>query len=322
MPEISTARLEPIRFRYLLDGAPVIGASLTVEISRFAEGGTLELLDWESGGFVAPDAVGAIFRLDFPELDAVAAPGVYYRLHDPAFPSNTVSPGVCTVTIYEGDEALFDGELRVGPIDAIDATAAAVADLQARTPASLVNGRMPVWVGAMGADVLTAAALAADAVQEISTLVASDLATAHGAGNWITATGFAVPGSAMALTPSERTTVQALILTDATPFPGARIDVSIGSRLASVSYTAPPSAGTIAGAVWATADGAGTLGASLGLLRKSLTNKLVETEGNPGTAALYDDDGVTVLKTWALRDGAGAAITATAGEPAQRSAAT
>lgn len=42
--------------------------------------------------------------------------------------------------------------------------------------------------------------------------------------------GLAAPGDAMALTSGERTTVQALVLSDATPFPGARIDAAVSSR--------------------------------------------------------------------------------------------
>jgi hypothetical protein len=40
----------------------------------------------------------------------------------------------------------------------------------------------------------------------------------------------AAPGDQMALTSGERTTVQALVLSDATPFQGARIDAAISSR--------------------------------------------------------------------------------------------
>lgn len=52
-------------------------------------------------------------------------------------------------------------------------------DIQSRLPASLVSGRMDSSVGAMAANTLTASALAADAVTEIQTglATASDLAT-------------------------------------------------------------------------------------------------------------------------------------------------
>lgn len=58
------------------------------------------------------------------------------------------------------------------------------------------------------------------------------------------------------------------------------------------------------------------------LLRKALTNRLEETSGNPGELVLYDDDGTTPLKTWELRDEAGAAVLPASGTPARRSSAT
>lgn len=60
----------------------------------------------------------------------------------------------------------------------------------------------------------------------------------------------------------------------------------------------------------------------LALLRKMVTNKLLETAGNPGQLVLYDDDGVTPLKTWQLRDGTGGGTQLAVGAPARRSAAT
>lgn len=56
------------------------------------------------------------------------------------------------------------------------------------------------------------------------------------------------------------------------------------------------------------------------LLRKMVTNKLIETAGTPGQLVLYDDDGVTPLKTWQLRDGTGAGTQLAVGAPARRSA--
>ncbi len=65
-------------------------------------------------------------------------------------------------------------------VDTLEASAAAIEidtqDIQGRLPAALVGGRIDASVGAMAADVLTAAALAADAVTEI---VAGVFAYAH-----------------------------------------------------------------------------------------------------------------------------------------------
>lgn len=90
------------------------------------------------------------------------------------------------------------------------------------------GGKVPATIAAgdLATDSVTAASVKADAVTKIqvglmlaasytappsaatiSTQVASDLATAHGAGSWATATGFAVPGSAMTLTSGERTSI-------------------------------------------------------------------------------------------------------------------
>jgi len=56
------------------------------------------------------------------------------------------------------------------------------------------------------------------------------------------------------------------------------------------------------------------------LLRKLATNRLEEIGGNPGSVRLYDDDGVTVLMTWALRDSTGGPVVDAPGAPARRGA--
>ena len=67
--------------------------------------------------------------------------------------------------------------VEAGATDAdVSAVLADTNDIQARLPAALVGGRMDASVGAMAADVLTAAALAADAITEIQ----SGLATLAG----------------------------------------------------------------------------------------------------------------------------------------------
>lgn len=54
------------------------------------------------------------------------------------------------------------------------------------------------------------------------------------------------------------------------------------------------------------------------ILRKSITNRMEEFPGNPGTLILWDDDSVTPLLTWELRDAAGNGVIATVGCPAKR----
>jgi hypothetical protein len=66
----------------------------------------------------------------------------------------------------------------------------------------------------------------------------------------------AAPGDAMALTSGERTTVQALIVSDATPFLGARIDVAISSRSTLTAAQVDTQLSGVHGAgSWATATG-------------------------------------------------------------------
>lgn len=56
------------------------------------------------------------------------------------------------------------------------------------------------------------------------------------------------------------------------------------------------------------------------ILRKGLTNRLEETPGNPGILVLFDDDGITPLLTWYIRDAQGGPIVGGVGAPARRSA--
>lgn len=60
------------------------------------------------------------------------------------------------------------------------------------------------------------------------------------------------------------------------------LDATVASRLAASGYTAPDNAG-------------------IDFIEKWINNKLIESP--PGTWKLYDDDGVTVLKTWTWDSG-------------------
>jgi len=88
---------------------------------------------------------------------------------------------------------------------------------------------------------------------DISSQVNSDITTAHGAGSYQTATGFSVPGDAMALTSGERTSVATAVWSSAT-----RTLSSFGTLIADIwSYVtrtltsgAAPSAAENAAAVW------------------------------------------------------------------------
>lgn len=60
--------------------------------------------------------------------------------------------------------------------------------------------------------------------------------------------------------------------------------------------------------------------ADIALLRKLATNRLEEIGGSPGVVHLYDDDGVTVLMSWNLRDALGGPVVDSVGAPARRGA--
>lgn len=57
----------------------------------------------------------------------------------------------------------------------------------------------------------------------------------------------------------------------------------------------------------------------ISLIRKSITNRMEEFPGTPGTLILWDDDGITPLLQWEIRDAAGGGVVATVGCPAKRS---
>jgi len=54
------------------------------------------------------------------------------------------------------------------------------------------------------------------------------------------------------------------------------------------------------------------------LLRKGMTNRMEEFGGDPGQLILYDDDGVTPLMRWELRDESGGLVVSTVGQPSRR----
>lgn len=62
------------------------------------------------------------------------------------------------------------------------------------------------------------------------------------------------------------------------------------------------------------------LSGDMSLLRKALTNRMEETPGNPGQLTLFDDDGLSILARWEIRDASGGAVIGTVGTPARRSA--
>lgn len=155
-----------------------------------------------------------------------------------------------TVQIYTNTPQTGDAFARLGsPVGAsISADIAGVQadtdNIQTRIPAALVSGRMDCSVGAMAADVLTAAALAADAGTEIGNAVwASGTRVLTAGTNIVLAKGTGVTGfndlSAAAVNAEVDTALSDVGLTTVVT---GRIDAAISSRLAGASYTAPDNA--------------------------------------------------------------------------------
>ncbi len=194
--------------------------------------------------------------------------------------------------------------------------------------------------GLATASALATAQAAIDAVpspRDISAEVAADLAAAHGSGSWATANVSALATTtqlgtaqtaiiaAMPASAPSASTVAAAVVAQA--IAGASAG-SVGAALATASGYTIPTASQNAAAVWATDISAyGTYaqialaGGALYGLKIGAFNKMAETAGNPGTLTIYRDNGITTYVTYALRDSAGAATTATSGAPAQRAAA-
>jgi hypothetical protein len=138
--------------------------------------------------------------------------------------------------------------------------------------------------------------------------------------------GLAAPGSAMALTTGERTTVQALVLSDATPFQGARIDATLSSRstLAAAdvwaagtrtltgagssglalesSVAALPSAAAVADAVWDEAL-AGHATAGSGGAALALVDVAVSTRASGAAVAALPSASDIGAAVWATAEG-------------------
>jgi hypothetical protein len=169
-------------------------------------------------------------------------------------------------------------------------------DIQTRLPAALVSGRMDASVGAMAAGVLTATAIAADAITDAKVAADVTIASVTGSVGSVTGAVGSVTGSvgsiatggivaasfaagaidasaiaddaigALELAAGAASEVATAVRTELATELG-RIDAAVSTRLASAGYTAPPSAAANADAVWdeAIADhlGVGSTGNAL-----------------------------------------------------------
>jgi hypothetical protein len=284
---------------YGYDGEPITGlVTLFVRIWRPSDG---FFWNWNTSAFVSAPSSGDRDKT-LVEASSTTMPGLY-----------TISwPGTVAgeyVAYYEQSSGGTDYNapepemLIVGSLATVAALATAqtaITDLQARTPAALVSGRMDASIGAAAANTITASALAADAVTEIQ----SGLATS----------------SAVAALPTSAAIADAVwdeLLS------GHTVDGSAAAALALVDVATSTRA--TAASVWATAEGtpsSGTMAYAQALMRKWITNRLVVSTTSSGTEVLYDDDASTALLTWTLRDGSNNAITTPSGSPAARGEAT
>ena len=240
---IQTGAKEPIEVMILdTSGEPITAlANINVRIRRTSDG---FFFDWADDTFKA--SPGTLDRV-LSEVSATLDPGRYIlntAPHTGGFATasitnptanDTYQVTVDQITGTNASNVPQIGEIKVGQyVDNLDATvstratAAALATVQAdtdniqtRLPTALhASGRMSAQVEGMNAGVITS--LEAPALANIDVAVstrsshsAADVNTvltaAHGTGSWTTATGFAVPGDAMALTPTERMTLAGVI---------------------------------------------------------------------------------------------------------------
>lgn len=199
------------------------------------------------------------------------------------------------------------------------------------------GGKVPATIAAgdIATDAITASSVKADAVTKIqsglmtsaayttpptvvaiSTQVASDLATIHGSGSWATATGFAVPGSAMTLTSGERTTLSSSVWANSTRTLSAfgfTVDANAVTLAASQPNYAPSKAGdamaltstertTLSGVIWnSLTTGMTTAGSIAKRIIDYLTGDIFARLGVPSGASLSADIAAAKSDTSAIK---------------------
>lgn len=294
-----------------------------------------------SVGAVAANAItAAAIATDAIDADAIAASAV-----------TEIQTGLATGT------AVADIQTAVDAIALdVDALVLSVADLPTATDVWAEATRTLTGIGSSGiasqasVDAVPTAAENADAVLDealVGHVVAGSTGEAVGRLDVAVSTR-AATGAAMALTPAERLVVQALVLSDATPFPGARIDATVTSRaqpgdaMALTPSERTSTAGVVdttlalahGAASWATAIGFSTLaaadvwsvgtrtltgvGASGIALESSLSSLSAAVALLPSAATIADATWDELLAGHATAGSAGATLT-TAGAGASAS---
>jgi hypothetical protein len=117
-------------------------------------------------------------------------------------------------------------------------------DIQTRLPAALVGGRMDSSVGAMAANVLTAAAINADAITDAKVAADVTIASVTGAVGSVTGAVGSVTGAVGSVTGNVGGNVTGSV-GSVVGLTAANLDVAVSTRLATAGYTVPPTVGAI-----------------------------------------------------------------------------
>lgn len=255
--EITAGTVEPLEAyaRAAAGGALTGSANLRVQIRRLSDGYFLDFNDstFKNAGWTTRQAT-------ISEISSTNAPGEY-RLTS-GVDTTGWSAGSYAVTFLEVSTSLVANgpQFATGEIRIVTATPSA---LSARIPAALVSGRMDASVGAIADGTITAAAIADGAI-DAGAIADNAITSAKIAADAIGASQIAADaiGASELAAGAANEIADALLdraLSGHTSSGTAgealsRMDAAVTSRLASANYTAPPSAGDNASAVW----GAGT----------------------------------------------------------------
>lgn len=180
--DVTRSEVVPAELLLLADGSPVTGATVVLDIRRAGDG---FVVDWADGALKALP-VGTRYKA-VPEVSATDHPGLYQALVDlglvGGINDNPPVGDTLTVTFYEVTAGpvyapLDDEQWRVGP-----------SPLNGTEVEALLGDALGPIMGAdfdPDADNLHAIRVAIPNAATISAQVAADLATAHGAGSWLT----------------------------------------------------------------------------------------------------------------------------------------
>ena len=285
--EILPTGSEPLRRQLTTAGVGLTGATVRCDVRRSADG---LVLDFADSTFKAVGVVGTRYR-SLTAVDAVEWPGLYQgtALDLSAVVGGVAVGAVLTVTYYT----------------------------TAPTALTLDQDELRVVAaGATSADVTAGTAA-----------VLAGIITDHGAGAYTTATGFAVPGSAMTLAADAITagTIAAGAIGASEAPLLANLDAAVTSRASAANLTTAQTDITtlltrvdVASSTLATAANLALVAVDTTKSRRALWNR--RTLSSLGLFTLYADDAVTSLATATVTDKDGAAITLNTGDAARTTA--